>query len=155
MPLNPTYETLMQEWEAELDGLAAKVFQSLKQAFPNGRTRRELIKDVYGISIPETADLNNNHMDRKIRLTIAKLFQRLIPVMSSSGKAGYRLDLSEETIRKVVGEWTRRRNEYDSKIRRGEQLILKIKQVGELAMPVKVSRPAIVTQLNFMESSNG
>ena len=147
--LNPVYDAIFDEWEAELDDLTVKIFQSLRQAYPESRTRRALIKDVYGVTIPANADLNNNKYDRKIRLTIARMFDDLIPVVSSSSKAGYRLDLSEETLRKLVGEFERRRNQYEAKVRRGNELILKIRQFGDRVMPVQVSRPAQVKQLNF------
>jgi DNA invertase Pin-like site-specific DNA recombinase len=146
--LHPVYELVMGEWEQELEDIEKKIFQALKRAYPEGRTRRELIRDVYGSLVPDDVDLNNNANDRKIRKTIAKMFDDLIPIVSSSGAAGYRLDLSEQTIRSMINEWHRRREQYAHKIERGERLILKIKQVGEAAIPE--SLPEEPRQLSFI-----
>jgi hypothetical protein len=146
--LHPVYELVMGEWERELEDIEKKIFKALKNAYPGGRTRRELICDVFGHVIPDNDDLNNSGEDRKIRKTIAKMFDDLIPIVSSSGAAGYRLDLSEETIRSMINEWHRRRDQYAHKIERGERLILKIKQVGEQAIPE--SLPEQPQQLSFI-----
>ena len=146
--MNSTYETIFAEWESELSDLKVKIFQSLKKAYPNGRTRRQLIFDVYGLLVPSTVDLNNNKYDRKIRLTIAQMFDDLIPVVSSSSKAGYRLDLSEETMNKVITELTKRRAEYDKKITRAGKLLLRVRYAKETAIPVEVrptSKPVQMT----------
>jgi hypothetical protein len=146
--LHPVYELVMGEWEQELEDIEKKIFQALKRAYPEGRTRRALIFDVYNAVVPDDEDLNNNARDRKIRKTIAKMFDDLIPIVSSSGAAGYRLDLSEETIRSMINEWHRRREQYAHKIERGERLILKIKQVGEAVIPE--SLPEEPKQLSFI-----
>lgn len=146
--LHPVYEVVMAEWERELEDTEKKIFRALKRAYPEGRTRRELIKDVYGLMVPDAEDLNNNAMDRKIRKTISHMFDNSIPIVSSSGAAGYRLALSEKTIRSMINEWQRRREQYAHKIERGERLILKIKQVGEAAIPE--SLPEQPQQLSFI-----
>lgn len=146
--LHPTYEVLMGEWESQLADLEIRIFQALKRAYPEGRTRRELILDVFHVEIPETEDLNNNPMDRKIRKTIAKMFDDLIPIVSSSGSAGYRLDLSEDTIRHMIAEWQRRREQYARKIERGERLILRIRQ-GQTRIPEGL--PAKPKQMSFIQ----
>jgi hypothetical protein len=137
--LNRNYEAILDEWETELKDSALKVFQALKKAYPDGLTRRQLIHEVYGVVVPESVDLNNNKYDRKIRLTIAALFERLIPIVSSSSQAGYRLDLSEETITKMIGEWSRRQEMYRQKVERGNRLLVNIRQFGARAMPVELT----------------
>lgn len=149
---NLIYERLLDEWESELRLLEGKIFNALRQAGPEGLTRRQLVYRVYGIVVPEHEDLNNNAMDRKIRKTIAKMFDDLIPILSSSSTAGYRLDVSETSIRKMIAEWTRRREQYNDKVRRAEQLILKIRQYGDEAIPVELPvRAEQPKQLSLIE----
>ena len=145
-PLHPVYEALVAEWEAELEETEKKIFQALKRAMPNGVTRRELIFAVFGVTVPELMDINNNTYDRKIRKTIEVMRENLIPIFSSSGEAGYRLDISETSISMMVAEWERRREKYDEKINRGRVLINRIRQVGEGAMPQNLpSKPTQFT----------
>lgn len=146
--LHPVYELVMGEWEQELEDIEKKIFQALKKAYPEGRTRRELICDVFGHVVSDNDDLNNSGMDRKIRKTIAKMFDDLIPIVSSSGAAGYRLELGEKPIRQMISELQRRREQCTYKIQRAERLILKIKQVGEAAIPE--SLPEQPQQLSFI-----
>ncbi len=137
--IHPVYEALLGEWEAELEETEQAIFQALKEAFPQGRTRRELIKDVFDIEVLETEDLNNNRYDRKIRKTIEQMRDHLIPIVSSSSAAGYRLDISEASIAQMIEEWRRRREKYTERIERGNRLILRIRAAGPLAMPTRLS----------------
>jgi hypothetical protein len=146
--LHPVYELVMEEWEQELEDIEQKIFKALKNVYPESLTRRELIYVVYGVVVPIDVDLNNNAMDRKIRKTIAKMFDDLIPIVSSSGAAGYRLDLSEDTIQKMINEWQRRREQYAHKIQRAEKLKLKIREVGEQAIPERL--PEQPRQMSFI-----
>jgi hypothetical protein len=49
--------------------------------------------------------LGSDPNDRKNRKGIEDLRNRLIPIVSSSGEAGYRLDTSPEAIGNMVLEW--------------------------------------------------
>ena len=49
-------------------------------------------------------NLSNDPHDRKIRKAIESLRNRMIPIVSSSGKAGYRLDTSPEAIQNMIAE---------------------------------------------------
>jgi hypothetical protein len=136
--LHPVYQQLVSEWEAELEDTARLIFQSLRRAMPNGRTRRQLIWDVYGISVPDDEDLNNNRYDRKIRKTIEQMREDLIPIFSTSKEAGYKLDVSETSISMMVAEWEHRREKYTEKVNRGNALILRIRQAGEKTIPAEL-----------------
>lgn len=139
--MNETYESIFNEWESELGDMKVKIFQSLRRVYPNSRTRRQLIFDVYGLLIPNTVDLNNNKYDRKIRLTIAQMQDDLIPVVSSSSKAGYRLDMNPETIRKMGVEFSRRITQYERKVNRANMLLIRIQQTREVVLPTISTKP--------------
>lgn len=132
--LHPVYEALVSEWEAQLEEIERAIFRSLKNAMPNGRTRRELVFDVFGVTIAEGEDINNSTYDRKIRKTIEQMRENLIPIFSSSSESGYRLDISETSISMMVAEWQRRKEKYEEKILRGRQLINRIHELGERAI---------------------
>jgi hypothetical protein len=153
MNMNEQYEAIFQEWESELKDIQFKIFRALKNAYPGGRTRRQLIFDVYGHLLPNTVDLNNNRFDRKIRLTIAKMQDDLIPIFSSSGKAGYRLDLNPESYDAMIRELARRRAEYDHKINRASKLLLKVKYTQEHALPVQIVTTEQPRQMRLGEGS--
>lgn len=133
--LHPVYEELLQEWETELDELERKIFQALRNAMPNGVTRRHMVYIVFGVTIPEGADINNNKYDRKIRKTIEVMREKLIPVFSSSSESGYRLVLDETTISMMIAEWQNKRDNYTDKINQGQKLLRRIRDLGERAIP--------------------
>lgn len=147
--LHPVYETLIREWETELADIERLIFQALRRAMPDGRTRRQLIFDVYGDYVPEHEDLNNNTLDRKIRKAIEDMRERLIPIFSSSGGSGYRLDVSETSISMMVAEWERRRDRYTEKVRRGNELILRIRQAGAGVLPESLPERETPKQLGM------
>ena len=102
MARTPQYERLLAELDAgELSELERKVLDALMKA-PNGITRRGLIRVVYGVEAQ--GNLSNDPHDRKIRKAIERLRNRMIPIVSSSGKAGYRLDTSPEAIQNMSAE---------------------------------------------------
>ena len=102
MARTPQYERLLAELDAgELSELALKVFDALQKA-PNGITRRGLVRAIYGVEAQR--NLSNDPHDRKIRKAIESLRKRLIPIVSSSGKAGYRLDTSPEAVENMIKE---------------------------------------------------
>jgi SMC interacting uncharacterized protein involved in chromosome segregation len=96
------YEKLMAELDAgELSELERKVLDALLKA-PNSITRRGLIWVVYGVEAQH--NLSNDPHDRKIRKAIESLRKRMMPIVSSSGKAGYRLDTSPEAVENMIRE---------------------------------------------------
>lgn len=68
-----------------------------------GLTRKELIRIVFGEE-PDN-NLSNDTRDRKIRKGIESLRNMGIPIVSTSGKAGYRLDTNPENIECMIKEW--------------------------------------------------
>lgn len=107
------YEKLLEELASgELPKLQREVFNLLKSS-PTGRTRAEMVIAIFGYRPTNlAADVN----DRKIRKAIEALRARLVPIVSSSGEAGYRLDTSRETVRKMISEWASRREKLQDLI---------------------------------------
>jgi hypothetical protein len=112
------YELILEEMEAgELTRIERKVFDALR-THPAGLRREQLVAIVYGQSVRAGGLKNNSTFDRKVRLAIASLRARLVPILSSSGQAGYRMDTSEESRRKMVRELLSRRAHLDELIAR-------------------------------------
>lgn len=106
------YETLLEELaQGELTELQRKVYQLLRDN-PDGLTRYELVLRIYGY-MPLKID---NTDDRKIRIAIQKLRQRLFPIISTSGQPGYRLDVSREAVHKMIRELRSRRDRINEQI---------------------------------------
>lgn len=98
---NPVYENLLQELAAgELTKLERQVFELLRDN-PDGLDRYQLIYQIYGY-LPRS--LAGSTDDRKIRKTIERLRRRLYPIVSTSGRPGYRLDVSKEAAEKMLAE---------------------------------------------------
>lgn len=96
------YEKLLVELNAgELPVIECQILDALYQA-PNGLTRRELVRIVFGQEAQ--TNLGNDTKDRKIRKAIESLRNRGIPIISNSGKAGYKLDTNPENIECMVRE---------------------------------------------------
>jgi len=96
------YEKLLAEMNAgELSELERKVLDALLKA-PDGITRRGLVQAIYGVEAQR--NLSNDPHDRKIRKAIERMRECLIPIVASSGKAGYRLDTSPEVIQNMLAE---------------------------------------------------
>ena len=135
MNLHPVYKALLAELEAEGPTLEKKVLMALRQVMPEGLTRRELVFIVYGAQIGKDENISNSTQDRMIRKAIENLRDRLIPVVATSGAAGYRLDITEEGIDDMIRDWSSRRDTWTDKIRRAELMKIRVKQAGEEAIP--------------------
>ncbi len=94
------YEKLLAELKADLPSILYKILEALLQA-PKG-----LIRVVFGEE-PQT-NLGNDTRDRKIRKGIESLRNRGIPIISTSGKAGYKLDTNPKNIECMIKEWESR-----------------------------------------------
>lgn len=107
---NNVYENLLEELAAgELTVLQRQVFELLRD-HPDGLTRYDLVAQIYGYR-PVTVD-GNKH-DRKIRKAIEKLRTRLYPIISTSGRPGYRLDVSREAAEKMLAELLSRKKHLE------------------------------------------
>ena len=106
MPNTPEYKKLLMELNAgELPIIVRKIMDALLQA-PKGLTRKGLIRIVFGEE-PENK-LSNDTRDRKIRKGIEYLRNLGIPIVSTSGKAGYKLDTDHQNIEEMIREWESR-----------------------------------------------
>lgn len=105
------YENILSELANELDDLERKVYELLRDN-PAGLDRYELVHRIYGY-IPVTID---NPDDRKIRKAIERLRLRLFPILSTSGKAGYRLGTDSESVGQMIAELQSRRAKLDEQI---------------------------------------
>jgi hypothetical protein len=102
MSRTPQYEKLLVELKAgELPVIERKILDALCHT-PKGLTRRELVRIVFGQEAH--ANLGNDTKDRKIRKAIESLRNRGVPILSNSGKAGYKLDTDPENIECMVRE---------------------------------------------------
>jgi len=106
MSHTPEYEKLLVELNAgELPTIVCKILDALLQA-PKGLTRKGLIRIVIGEE-PDN-NLSNDTRDRKIRKGIEYLRNLGFPIVSTSGKAGYKLDTDPKNIEDMIREWESR-----------------------------------------------
>jgi SMC interacting uncharacterized protein involved in chromosome segregation len=107
------YDKLLEELkDGELSEIQRQVFQLL-QEFPEGLSRQDLVLKICGYW-PESLDGNTD--DRKIRKAIERLRQRLFPIISTSGKPGYRLDVSRDAVRGMINELRSRKAHLEKQI---------------------------------------
>lgn len=120
MPTTPQYDHLLADLAAgQLAELERQVLENLTKN-PQGLTRYELIETIFGPVYRYNAEergLANSTEDRKIREAIESLRNNGVPVVSSSGKAGYRLDTSPEAVDAMISEWQSRINNLQERIR--------------------------------------
>jgi hypothetical protein len=106
MSHTPQYDKLLAELKAgELPVIARNILDALSQA-PKGLTRRGLIHIVFGEN--PGINLSNDTRDRKIRKGIQHLRNLGFPIVSTSGKAGYKLDTDQKNIESMIREWESR-----------------------------------------------
>jgi hypothetical protein len=133
------YEQILEELEAgERNSIARAIFKAL-QTNPTGLTRPQLIALIF--QRQPKPNLNNDSGDRKIRDTIASMRDRMIPIVSTSGEAGYRLDDSDDARRAMLAEWISRRNSLNDKIKLA---------CRAWAIPMQYSEPETATQARLL-----
>lgn len=103
--------------DGDMTEIERKVFDALRR-HPGGLVRSQLVAIVYSENVRAGATSNNNSKDRKIRMAIANLRMRMVPIVSSSTEAGYRLDTSPEARQAMLGELISRRNKLQDLIDR-------------------------------------
>jgi hypothetical protein len=95
------YQQLLQSLEnGELNKLERQIFHLLKEN-PAGLSRQDLVFQIQGYW-PDTLDGNTD--DRKNRKAIQRLRERLVPIVSTSGQPGYRLDISKDGVDQMLAE---------------------------------------------------
>lgn len=110
----PQYEQILKELdEGQRIAIAHRLFDLLK-SHPAGLDRRQLVLLVFGQ--PARPNINNDTRDRKIRETISAMRARFIPIISTSGEAGYRLDDSEQARESMLAELIKRRDSINAQI---------------------------------------
>jgi hypothetical protein len=141
MPTTPQYDQLLADLAAgQLNTLEHQVLELLTNV-PQGLTRYDLLEKAFGPEARQFAEergLANSTDDRKIRETIESLRNKGVPIVSSSGKAGYRLDTSQEAVGAMIAEWQSRINNLQERIRTASRF-------HHVQLPVKTapaSRPA-------------
>jgi hypothetical protein len=124
MATTPQYDQLLADLAAgQLTELEQKVLDLLG-ANPDGLTRYELLEHIFGPGsryVAEKRGLANSTDDRKIREAIESLRNNGVPVVSSSGKPGYRLDTSPEAVGAMIAEWQSRVENLQERIRKATQ----------------------------------
>jgi hypothetical protein len=126
------YESLLTQLAAgELSDLQRRVYNLLRD-HPDGLTRYDLVEQIFGYR-PVTVDGNID--DRKIRKAIEKLRTRLFPIISTSGKPGYRLDVSRDAAEKMLAELLSRKKHL-------EEQADAVSQFFKLPMPPTQYKPA-------------
>lgn len=109
------YTQILAELEGELSTLERAIFEALRNN-PQGLTRRALVAAVYHTA--PSGNLSNDTRDRKIRLAIQKLREKGVPIISSSGLAGYKLDASPEGRARMLADLESRKARIEELIRR-------------------------------------
>ena len=151
------YEHILDELaNGELDELELKVFHFLRRVYPAALTRRDLIECIIGYRPAEEEDINNNTDDRKIRTAIASMFEKGVPIVSTSGGAGYHIDIDLEQWDKVAAELKAKKETISKKVDATHRIIRMIKKYGISSIPSKVPQVKIVptgnqpVQLSYM-----
>ena len=131
---NPSliYESLLEELAAgELSKLQRHVFELLRDS-PDGLDRYQLVMSIYGY-LPLKVEGNTD--DRKIRKAIEKLRTRNFPIVSTSGRPGYRLDTSKEAAEKMLAE-------LNSRITHMQEQAEAVRKFWQIPMP-KTYKPTV------------
>ena len=106
MSYMPEYEKLLEELSTgELPIIIRKIPDALFHA-SKGLTRRELIRIAHGEE--PINNLSNDTRDRKIRKEIEYLRNLGFPIISTSGKVGYKLDTDSKNVESMIREWESR-----------------------------------------------
>lgn len=158
MARTDVYESILQEFaDGELDELEVKIFHFLRRVYPAPLTRYDLIACVFGYRPAEDENLNNNTDDRKIRTAIASMFEKGVPIVSTSGGAGYHIDIDLGKWADVIAELEGRKATISTKLDAAYRIVSHIRKSGINAIPSHVPQTVIVKsgskpqQLSFMD----
>lgn len=141
MSRTDVYERILQELaDGELEELEVKIFHFLRRVYPATLTRRDLLDMVFGYRPADEEDLNNNTDDRKIRTAIASMYEKGVPIVSTSGGAGYHIDIDLDKWDKVAAELEAKKDTISKKIDATYRIVGKIKSAGIHAIPTDVPK---------------
>lgn len=139
MARTEVYESILQELaDGELEELEVKVFHFLRRVYPASLTRRDLVEFIFGYRPADEEDLNNNTDERKIRKAISSAYNKGVPIVSTSGGAGYRIDIDLEQWTKIAAELEAKKKTLSRKIKATFRIVGKIEKAGINAIPTHV-----------------
>lgn len=141
MTTTPQYEKLVRQLKTELPALETKVLDTLTEN-PAGVTRIQLVTTIYGTA--PVANLSMDKRDRKIRRAIESLRKRFVPIISSSGGSGYRIDASTESIDAMIGEWESRIAEMRKQVNAARKFYQR-----DYVQPELLEAQAVADKFNF------
>jgi len=154
MSRTDVYERILDELAGgQMDEIEAKVFQALRRAYPASLTRYDLLESVFGYRPDPSENLNNNTDDRKNRLAISNMLSKGVPIVSTSGGAGYRIDIDLDSWSDMVHELEGRRFSLNEKIEAVERIVQRIETIGRSSIPTDV--PVTPRQLSFIGEPAG
>ncbi len=149
MAKTDVYQSILDELaNGELEELEMTIFHFLRGVYPAALTRYDLLEYVWGYRPAENENLNNNKDDRKNREAIASMFLKGVPVVSTSGGAGYRIDINLQSWDEVVHELEGRKNSIAEKADAARRIVRNIQQAGREAIPTDI--PQTPKQLSFI-----
>lgn len=155
MARTEVYETILQELaDGELDELEIKVFHFLRRVYPASLTRYDLLECIFGQRPAEDENLNNNTDDRKIRAAIASMFEKGVPIVSTSGGAGYHIDIDLDKWADVIAELEGRKATISTRLDAAYRIVGHIRKSGINAIPTNMSQiinGSKPQQLSFMD----
>lgn len=115
------YEGIQLELESgALDEIQCAIHRLLLKT-PQGLTRAELIREVFGEE--PGRNLGNNTLDRKIRKGIERLRDLGVPIVSTSGKAGYKIQTDPTEIAAMIDEMESRIRHLKQKVQAIERFL--------------------------------
>jgi hypothetical protein len=94
------YDRLKADYAENGAELERKVLAALKDA-PAGVTRQSLVQRIFGV---RPGNLSASTQDRAVREAIASLSRQGVPVISSSGAAGYKLARDDTDFEEALKE---------------------------------------------------
>ena len=131
MPTTPIYDDILAELAGgELPELEKSVLDLLKSS-ADGMTREMLCAEILGEFTPTN--------DRKVRKAIESLRDNGIAIESNSGRAGYRLSVNEDDLKKMAAEFESRAERNREKATAVQRIILKLQ--GRAAGPIRTELP--------------
>ena len=151
MARTDVYERILDELASgEMEDLQRNIFHVLRRVYPAPLTRYDLLEMVCGYRPGEGENLNNNTDDRKIRMAIASMFEKGVPIVSTSAGAGYRIDIDLDSWSVLVNELEGRKSTINEKIEAAQRIVKRIETAGRDTIPTDV--PTSPRQLSFMEA---
>lgn len=149
MAKTEVYQAILEQLaNGELEELEVKIFHFLRRVYPASLTRYDLLEFVFGYRPSEEENINNNTDDRKNREAIASMFEKGVPIVSTSGGAGYRIDIDLSSWSELVSELEGRKSTISKKIEAANRIVTNIQLAGRDAIPVNV--PTTPKQLSFI-----